>query len=138
LEDGMTKLVEIEGIGEKFAAAFASAGVETVEALLERGGTPRGRKELAEATGLSEARVLGFANRADLARVKGIGSEYADLLEAAGVDTVPELAQRNAHNLTVTLSEVNEAKKLVRKLPGRDQVADWIAQAKDLPRRLTY
>jgi predicted flap endonuclease-1-like 5' DNA nuclease len=97
-----------------------------------------GAKEVAEAAGLSEKQILGWVNRVDLFRVKGVGSEYADLLEAAGVDTVPELAQRNAANLFVKLSEVNEAKKLVRALPTEANIADWIEQAKALPRKVNY
>ncbi len=96
------------------------------------------RKALAEKAGLSEKQVLRFANMADLYRVKGIGSEYADLLEAAGVDTVPELARRKPDNLHKSMSELNAAKKLVRRVPTEAEVADWVAQAKGLPRMLEY
>ena len=95
-------------------------------------------RELEELTGISGALILNWANRADLFRIKGVGEEYSDLLEAAGVDTVPELAQRNPDNLYRALVETNAAKELVRHLPGREQVADWVAQAKELPRVLTY
>ncbi len=134
----MTKLINIEGIGEVYAGKLKKAGIETTEALLEKGSTPKGRKELAQATGIGDAWILKWVNRADLFRIKGIGEEYSDLLEAAGVDTVPELAQRNPENLFAKLGEVNAAKKLVRKLPAVSQVSDWIEQAKALPRVMTY
>ena len=134
----MTKLVVIEGIGEAYAQKLQAAGVTSVEALLEKGSTPQGRKELAEQTGISGNLILGWVNRADLFRIKGIGEEYSDLLEKAGVDTVVELAQRNPENLYAKLVEVNAAQKLVRRLPGQAQVAEWIRQAKELPRVVRY
>jgi predicted flap endonuclease-1-like 5' DNA nuclease len=134
----MTKLAEIEGVGEAYAKKLGALGISTTEALLDKGASPKGRKEIAEKSGISEKLVLKWLNRADLARVKGIGGEYADLLEAAGVDTVPGLAQRNGANLHGKLVEVNEAKKLVRKVPAESQVTDWIDQAKKLPRVLSY
>jgi predicted flap endonuclease-1-like 5' DNA nuclease len=137
-ESDMTKLTTIEGVGETYAAKMKNAGIETTEALLEKGSTPKGRKEIAQATGIGDAWILKWVNRADLFRIKGIGEEYSDLLEAAGVDTVPELAQRNPENLYAKLGEVNAAKKLVRKIPALTQVNDWIEQAKALPRVMTY
>ena len=134
----MTKLISIEGVGEVYAGKMKKAGIETTEALLEKGSTPKGRKEIAEATGIGDAWILKWVNRADLFRIKGIGEEYSDLLEVAGVDTVPELAQRNPENLYAKLGEVNAAKKLVRKIPALTQVNDWIEQAKALPRVITY
>jgi predicted flap endonuclease-1-like 5' DNA nuclease len=134
----MTKLTDIEGVGETYAQKLREAGVATEEALLEAGATAKGRKELAEKAGISEKLVLGWVNRADLSRIKGIGEEYADLLEAAGVDTVPELAQRRPDNLYKKLVEVNEAKKLVRQLPTEAKVADWVEHAKGLPRVISY
>lgn len=134
----MAKLVDIEGVGETYAQKLKDAGVETTQALLEKGGTPKGRKEIAEKSGISEKLILEWVNHVDLFRIKGIGSEYADLLEAAGVDTVRELAQRNAENLFQKIQEVNAAKKLVRKLPTQEQVADWVEQAKSLPAAITY
>ena len=89
-------------------------------------------------SGISETKILEWVNHADLFRVKGVGSEYTDLLEAAGVDTVPELAQRKAENLVQKMIEVNQTKKLVRRLPVLSQVADWIEQAKHLPRIIQY
>ncbi len=99
---------------------------------------PAGRKEIAAKSGLTEKQILGWVNRSDLSRIKGVGSEYADLLECAGVDTVPELKNRSAKNLHAKMTEVNEAKKLVRKLPTADQVSEWVDQAKKLPRAIEY
>jgi len=134
----MAKLVDIEGIGETYAAKLQEFGVGTQEKLLEIGATAKGRQALATGSGLSAKLILKWVNRADLARVKGVGEEYADLLEAAGVDTVPELARRNPANLHAKLVDLNQAKKLVRSLPSQQQVAGWIAQAKELPRAIHY
>ena len=133
-----TALDYIEGIGETYMEKLKEGGINSCEELLEKGSTPAGRKEIEENSGCGHAHVLKWVNRADLSRVKGVGSEYADLLECAGVDTVPELAQRNAENLTAKMTEVNEEKNLVRALPAESQVSDWIAQAKELPRVITY
>ena len=134
----MSKLSKVEGIGETYAEKLAGVGVSNTDALLEKGSTPKGRKALAAETGLSEKLILKWVNRVDLFRVKGIGEEYADLLEAAGVDTVPELEQRNAENLHQKLAAVNEEKHLVRQVPGAAQVANWVTEAKNLPRKITY
>jgi predicted flap endonuclease-1-like 5' DNA nuclease len=134
----MAKLIAIEGIGQVYAGKLAAAGLATTEALLKQGASPKGREALAEKTGISGHLILEWVNRADLFRIKGVGEEYSDLLEASGVDTVPELAQRNAENLYAKLAEVNAAKKLVRRLPTQAQVADWIGQAKEMPRAITY
>jgi predicted flap endonuclease-1-like 5' DNA nuclease len=134
----MTKLIKIEGIGGTYEKKLNAVGLFSVEDLLEKGASPKGRKELAAKTGISDALILKWTNRADLFRIKGIGEEYGDLLEAAGVDTVPELAQRKADNLYEKLVETNNAKKLVRKLPALSQVKNWIDQAKKLPRLMTY
>lgn len=134
----MTKITEIEGIGAKYAEKLAALGISTLEELLNAGATPKGRKTLADGTGMSSKLILKWVNRADLFRIKGIGEEYGDLLEVAGVDTVPELAQRNAANLYQALVEVNEEKDLVRRVPGENQVKDWVDQAKELPRVITY
>ncbi len=134
----MTAIIKIEGVGEVYAAKLKEAGVKSVEAMLKVCATPKGRKDLAEATGISDKLILEWANRADLARIKGVSTQYSDLLEAAGVDTVPELAQRNAQNLHKAMVSTNEEKSLVRKLPTENQVADWVQQAKALPRALNY
>ncbi len=134
----MTALVDVEGIGPAYAQKLQAAGLKNAEELLEQGSTPQGRKKIAEKSGINEALILKWINHVDLFRIKGIGSEYADLLEASGVDTVPELAQRKAENLATKLAEINQAKKLVRKEPTATQVAEWIEQAKKLPKVITY
>jgi predicted flap endonuclease-1-like 5' DNA nuclease len=134
----MAKLTKVEGIGETYAQKLKDAGVATTEALLKKGATPQGRKMLADETGISGKLILEWVNHVDLFRIKGVSEEYADLLEEAGVDTVPELAQRKAANLHAKLVEVNEAKKLVRKLPAQSQVENWVEQAKTLPRTISY
>jgi predicted flap endonuclease-1-like 5' DNA nuclease len=134
----MTSLISIEGIGTVYKQKLEDAGVKSVEALLQRGATPRGRKELAELTGAGDERILDWVNRADLYRIKGVGEEYSDLLERAGVDTVVELSQRNPDNLHAKMREVNEEEQLVRRLPTQAQVHDWVRQAKDLPRGVSY
>ncbi len=134
----MVSIRKIEGIGQVYADKLKQAGITTVEALLEKAASAKGREALAEQIGVSAKQILEWANRADLMRIKGIGEEFSDLLEAAGVDTVVELARRNADNLYEKLQQVNAEKKLVRRLPTRDQVKDWIEQAKNLPRVLTH
>ena len=131
-------IIDVEGIGPVYAEQLTAAKVHTTDDLLDRGATEKGREDLEKATGIGHALILKWVNRVDLYRIKGVGSEYSDLLEIAGVDTVPELAQRNAANLTETLAEANAARNLVRKLPTVEQVADWIAQAKQLPRVVQY
>jgi predicted flap endonuclease-1-like 5' DNA nuclease len=134
----MATLVMIEGIGEVNARNLRMLGISTTVTLLERGRTPQGRKEIAEKSGISEKLILEWVNLADLFRIKGVGEEYSDLLEEAGVDTVVELAQRNPDNLYEKVVDVNHQKKLVRKLPTQGQVDDWVRQAKNLPRVVTY
>lgn len=134
----MANLETIEGIGPVLAGKLKAVGISTVEALLERGATPAGRRELEAATGIDGSHLLKFVNQADLRRIRGIGEEYGDLLECAGVDTVVELARRNVDNLHAKMVEVNAEKHLVRQVPSRDKLADWIEQAKDLPRMVQY
>ena len=134
----MSSITTIEGIGPSYAEKLKAAGISTTEALLKAGETPAGRKALIAKTGISDALILKWVNHADLFRVKGIGGEYAELLEAAGVDTVVELAGRNATNLFAKMGEVNTQKKLVRKLPTQKQLEDWVNQAKELPRGIHY
>ncbi|KGN81192.1 ferredoxin [Porphyromonas gulae] len=132
------KVMEVEGIGPVMAGKLNDAGINTTDQLLQACKTKANRKALAEKSGIDEAKILKFANMVDLFRIKGVGSEYAELLEAAGVDTVKELATRKAENLTQKMAEVNESKKLVRRLPVLKMVEDWISQAKALPRMLEY
>ncbi len=134
----MSKLSEIEGIGEAYSAKLEEAGINSLENLLETCCEKNGRKEIAEKSGISEKLLLNWVNRADLSRIKGVTTQHADLLECAGVDTVPELAQRNPENLQSKMAEVNEEKHHVRKVPTISQVQDWVAQAKELPRVVTY
>ncbi|MGB7117407.1 MAG: DUF4332 domain-containing protein [Anaerolineales bacterium] len=134
----MANLLRVEGIGEVYAQKLSDAGIKTTNALLKQGATPKGRKEIAENSGISETLILEWVNHVDLFRIKGVFEEYADLLEEAGVDTVVELAQRNPANLYKKLVEVNEQKKLVRQLPGKSQVENWVAQAKQLDRAVFY
>jgi predicted flap endonuclease-1-like 5' DNA nuclease len=134
----MSKIIDVEGIGPVYAQKLEIVGIASTDDLLEMGASPQGRKELAEKTGLDDGMILRWVNHADLFRIKGVGEEYADLLEAAGVDTVPELAQRNAENLLAKVTEVNGEKNLVRALPRLDQLQDWIGQAKELPRKVEY
>jgi predicted flap endonuclease-1-like 5' DNA nuclease len=128
----------IEGIGPVYAGKLRDIGVNNPLDLLEKGAFPKGREEIAAAAGISPALVLKWVNHVDLFRIKGVGSEYADLLEVAGVDTVVELATRVPENLYNKMLAVNEEKKLVRKPPVLSQVQDWVVQAKTLPRKVNY
>ncbi|GMR11614.1 MAG: hypothetical protein BMS9Abin28_2450 [Anaerolineae bacterium] len=134
----MTNLTTIEGIGEVYSGQLSAAGISTTEDLLEKAASPAGRQAIEEETGISGKLILRWANMADLFRISGVSEEYADLLEACGVDTVPELAQRNPENLFQALTQTNEEKKLVRGVPGESQVAGWVSQAKELPKILVY
>jgi predicted flap endonuclease-1-like 5' DNA nuclease len=134
----MAKLLDVEGIGPVNAEKLNNAGVGSTDSLLSMGGTAAGRKDLAAKAGVSEKLILEWVNHVDLFRIRGVGEEYADLLEEAGVDTVVELAQRNAENLHNKMDEVNASKNLVRKMPALSQVEDWVAQAKKLPRAVSY
>jgi predicted flap endonuclease-1-like 5' DNA nuclease len=134
----MARLSEIEGIGKAYSAKLEEAGIGTLEDLLKVCCEKKGRKEISEKSGISEKLVLNWVNRADLSRIKGVSTQYADLLECAGVDTVPELAQRNPENLQAKMAEINGEKNLVRKVPTASLVQDWVAQAKELPRLVTH
>lgn len=128
------KLLDIEGIGPVYAATLEKQGLSTTEELLTAGATATARHHLAQASGISEKLLLEWVNHADLCRIHGIGGEYADLLEAAGVDSVPELAHRNAANLAAAMTQRNETNKLVRRVPAQNEVQHWIDEAKTLPR----
>ena len=132
------KLSTIEGIGPKLEEKLKGAGVGSVEKLLEHGKSKKGRKDLAAASGIDEGRILKFVNHADLMRIKGIGGEYAELLEASGVDTVPALARRNADNLAAKMGEVNSEKSLTRTVPSAQVVGKWVEEAKSLDRMVEY
>ncbi|MDI4667052.1 DUF4332 domain-containing protein [Xanthobacter autotrophicus] len=132
-------IIDIEGIGAVFAEKLKSAaGITTTDALLEKAKSPKARKELAGSTGIDESRLLKWANMADLMRIKGVGQEYSELLEAAGVDTIKELKTRVPANLAKAMAEINATKKLVRALPTESMVEKWVAQAKELPPILSY
>jgi predicted flap endonuclease-1-like 5' DNA nuclease len=128
------KIADVEGIGPKYAAKLEAAGVKTTDELLKRGAKPKGRDDLEKATGISHSLILEWVNHVDLYRIDGVGSEYSDLLEEAGVDSPAELAQRVPANLAAKIAEVNARKKLVRRVPTEAMVAGWIAQAKKMPK----
>lgn len=132
------KIEEIEGVGAAFAAKLEAAGVKTTENLLEKASTKKGREALAEGTGISEKLILKWANHADLFRIKGVAGQFAELLEAAGVDTVKELRHRVPANLHAKLVEVNDAKNLCNRVPSEAEVERMIEQAKTLDPVMTY
>lgn len=132
------KIDEIEGIGSAYAEKLEAAGIKTTEALLEKAETKKGREELAETTGISEKLILKWANHADLFRIKGVAGQFAELLEAAGVDTVKELRHRVPANLHAKLVEVNEAKNLCNRVPSETELTKMIEQAKELEPRMKY
>mgnify|MGYP001767641024 FL=1 len=134
----MASITDIEGIGPAYQEKLSAAGIRTVEALLEEGAGKQGRAAIAEASGIDESMILDWVNMADLFRIKGIASQFAELLKAAGVDTVKELRTRNAENLHAKLTEVNEEKELTRVVPSLEKVADFIEQAKQLEPLVTY
>ena len=132
------KIEEIEGIGPAYAEKLTAADIKTTDDLLKLCCDASGRKSTAGTTGVSEAQLLKWANMADLMRISGVGSEYSELLEAAGVDTVKELRNRNAENLATKMMEVNEAKKLTRTVPSEKVVIGWVDQAKSLDPLITH
>lgn len=134
----MTKLVDIEGVGPVYAKKLLKAGVRGTGDLLKKGATRKGREVIAKASGIGGKLILEWVNHVDLFRINGVASEYADLLEAAGVDTVIELSKRDAKKLAATLVEVSKKKNLTNAVPGEKRVKGWIAQAKKLPRVISY
>lgn len=134
----MTNIEKIEGIGPEYKKKLVEAGIKTTEKLLEAGGKPKGRDDLAQKTGISGKLILEWVNLSDLIRIKGVGEEYSDLLEEAGVDTVVELAKRKPDNLFAKMVEVNKAKNLTNRAPTLKQVQDWVAEAKTLERKVEY
>lgn len=129
---------KIEGVGPKYAAKLSAAGITNTAKLLDKAATRKGRKELATVVEIDETLILKWANMCDLMRIKGVGEEYSELLEAAGVDTVKELSKRRADNLHKAMTEANGKRKMVRQLPTADQVESWVEQAKTLPPVMTY
>lgn len=134
----MSSITAIQGVGTVIARKLAKAGVGSTESLLARGATRKGRRELQASTRISQKLILEWVNHADLFRVKGIGGQYADLLEESGVDSVPELAKRKADVLTEKMMDVNERKNLVNRPPSEKEVKRWIASAKRLKRVVQY
>ena len=132
------KIIDIEGIGDVYAEKLIAAGINKVSELLEKCAAPKGRKALAEETGISEKLILRWTNHADLFRINGIGPQFAELLEAAGVDTVKELRHRVAANLAAKVAEVNEEKHLCGRVPVESEIQRMIDQAKELEPRMTY
>ncbi len=129
---------DLEGIGPKYAALLKQQGIDTTDQLLQVAGSGTGRRELAEKTAIGERRLLKWVNMCDLFRIRGVAGQFAELLEGAGVDTIRELRNRNAHNLALQLSEINDAARLCRTTPGEKTVADWIRQAKSLQPMVTH
>ena len=134
----MSKIIDVEGIGETFAGRLGEVGIHTDVNLLERGSSRAGRAKIAGESGISEKLILRWVNHVNLFRINGVQAQYAELLEAAGVDSVPELARRNPANLMSQMAKVNDEKHLVRKLPSEEQISGWIDQAKSLPRAVTH
>ncbi len=132
------KIDEIEGIGPAYTEKLAAADIKTTDDLLQQCCTPKGRDTVAEKTGFSTKVLLKWTNMADLMRISGVGEEYSELLEAAGVDTVKELRHRNPENLTAKMAEVNGEKKLARRNPSASEVEKWVAQAKEIDPVITY
>ena len=132
------KIIDIQGIGPVYAEKLIAIGIETVDQLLEKGADPKGRQAIEDATGIDHGRVLTWVNHADLFRVKGVGPQFSELLEAAGVDTVKELRNRNAANLAAKMLEVNEEKHLCRRTPVEKEVQKFIDLAKALDPIVTY
>ncbi|NOZ53605.1 MAG: DUF4332 domain-containing protein [Gammaproteobacteria bacterium] len=134
----MAQIESIEGIGPSFGEKLREIGIETTKQLLSAGATPSGRKDIVNKTGISACNILKWVNMADLFRINGVAGQFSEILEAAGVDTVKELRNRNVENLYQKISEVNDEKKLVRQIPNEKKVTDWVQQAKSLPPFVTY
>lgn len=132
------KIIDIQGIGPAYAEKLTAAGIETIDILLEKGASAKGRKALEEATGINGKLILTWVNHADLCRIKGVGPQFAELLEAAGVDTVKELATRKAENLEKKMIEVNEAEHRTKRVPTAGELQKMIDQAKELPSVMSY
>lgn len=134
----MASILEIEGVGEQYAEKLKAMGIVSTDTLLEKGCTAKGRSEITEQSGIGAKFILRWVNHADLFRIKGVAGQYAELLEAAAVDTVVELSKRTPDNLYEALVKCNTQKRVVRALPSQDKVSDWVAQAKALPRKVQH
>lgn len=134
----MASILDIEGVGENYADKLKAIGIASTEVLLEKGWSAKGRTEITEKSGIGAKLILRWVNHADLFRIKGVAGQYAELLEAAGVDTVVELSKRKADSLYQALAQCNVEKKVVRALPSQDKVTNWVTQAKALPRKIQY
>ena len=134
----MATITNVEGIGKVNGRKLQKAGIKTQEGLLKAGADRKGRRAISKASGISEKRILEWVNRADLCRIKGVGSEYSDLLECSGVDTVKELAKRKPANLHEKMAQVNKKRKCVRQLPGPKMVSGWVRHAKRLKPGVKY
>ena len=132
------KIIDIQGVGPVYAEKLSAIGIETVDQLLKEGACPKGRKALEEKTGIRGDLILTWVNHADLFRIKGVGPQFSELLEAAGVDTVKELRTRNAANLAAKMAEVNEAKQLCKRTPVEKEIAKYIELAQKLEPVVTY
>ena len=134
----MGRIIDVEGIGPTYKKKLKDVGISSTEDLLWMGASPKGREELARDADISEKLILEWVNLCDLMRIKGVGEEYSDLLEEAGVDTVKELRNRNPDNLHKAVLETNKTKKLVRRPPSQKMIAKWVEEAKTLPPVVTY
>jgi len=134
----MANVEEIEGVGPAYAAKLSEAGASSVAKLLDMGGTKKGRAELAEASGITEGQILRWVNHCDLMRISGVGPQFSELLEKAGVDSVSELAQRNAANLAKKMAEENESSNISGRSPAESEVEEWIAAAKSMDRAVHH
>lgn len=134
----MSKLISIQGIDSEYEQLLRSIGIRSKQKLIEKGSNKYGRKIISKETGISDSLVLKWVTLIDIERIKGIGPEYAELLELCGVDTVPSLARRNARNLLEKMTEVNSKWQIVKKLPTQVQLEGWIEQSKILPRAVFY
>lgn len=132
------KIIDIEGVGDSYAAKLNAAGIDTVEQYLEACANPKGRQEMADKTGISGKLILKWANHADLFRIPGVGPQFAELLEAAGVDTVKELRHRNAESLAAKLEAIDQEKHLTRRVPSVKEIEKMIEAAKALDPVMTY
>ena len=132
------KIIDIEGVGDVYAEKLTAAGINKVSELLEKCAAPKGRKELAEQTGISEKVILRWTNHADLFRINGVGPQFAELLEAAGVDTMKEFRHRSAENLQPKLQELNDERHICGRVPTLNEVQKMIDQAKELEPKITY